>query len=225
MPQSESINAERPSGGHKTPRYPAREMHYEWSFEKLCRYTARPPLATDRLELLPDGRLRYRFKRAWRNGATYATFEPVQLLEKLAALVPTPRANLVRYFGILGPAAKWRPLIVPGGRDVETASSVPDSNGAVCPPQAPHPAPDADSSATPSTPHGRNYAWAELMRRVFSFDVLACGHCGGKLRILAAIHPPETTRKILDWLKLPSKPPPVAPAALEPEFTFGPEWS
>ena len=43
--------------------------------------------------------------------------------------------------------------------------------------------------------------------------------------ILAAIHPPETTRKILDWLRLPSKPPPVAPATLEPEFTFGPEWS
>jgi len=47
--------------------------------------------------------------------------------------------------------------------------------------------------------------------------------CGGKLRILAAIQPPETTRKILDWLRLPSKPPPIAPPALEPEFVF-PEW-
>ena len=35
----------------------------------------------------------------------------------------------------------------------------------------------------------------------------------------------EIARKILDWLRLPSKPPPVASAVLEPEFTFGPEWS
>jgi hypothetical protein len=43
--------------------------------------------------------------------------------------------------------------------------------------------------------------------------------------MLAAIHPPEIAQRILDWLKLPSKPPPVAPAALEPEFEFGSEWS
>jgi len=34
--------------------------------ERLARYCARGPLAMERLERLPDGRLLYRFKRAWR---------------------------------------------------------------------------------------------------------------------------------------------------------------
>jgi len=35
------------------------------------------------------------------------------------------------------------------------------------------------------------------------------------MRILCAIHPPEAIRKILDCLGLPSRPPPIASAALE----------
>ena len=42
--------------------------------------------------------------------------------------------------------------------------------------------------------------------RSFKIDVLRCPRCQGRLRILAAIHPPEATRKILDWLGLPSRP-------------------
>jgi hypothetical protein len=34
----------------------------------LCRYLARPPIANDRLQELPDGRLALRFKQAWRDG-------------------------------------------------------------------------------------------------------------------------------------------------------------
>ena len=66
--------------------------------ERLCRYAARPPLAIERLSLLPDGRLLYRRKRRWRNGTTHVIFEPLELVEKLAALVPRPRFNLVRYY-------------------------------------------------------------------------------------------------------------------------------
>ena len=45
---------------------------------------------------------------------------------------------------------------------------------------------------------------------VFSVDVLECDRCGGRMRILAAIHPPEAIRKILECLGLPSRPPPLA---------------
>jgi hypothetical protein len=38
------------------------------------------------------------------------------LLEKLAALVPPPRFNLVRYHGVLAPAARQRARVVPSGR-------------------------------------------------------------------------------------------------------------
>ena len=55
------------------------------------------------------------------------------------------------------------------------------------------------------------------MRRVFAIDVLECASCGGRLRILAAIHPPETTRVILEHLGLPSRAPPLAPAPTDDE--------
>lgn len=51
------------------------------------------------------------------------------------------------------------------------------------------------------------------MRRVFAADVLECPRCGATpMRILAAIHPPEATRAILECLGLPTRAPPLAPA-------------
>jgi hypothetical protein len=49
----------------------------------------------------------------------------------------------------------------------------------------------------------RNYAWAELLKRVFWIDGLECPRCGGRMRILAAIQLPEAIRKILECLGLP----------------------
>ena len=64
--------------------------------ERLARYAGRPPLASERLSLLPDGRLLYRLKHRWRDGTTHVIYEPLELLERLAALVPPPRFNLSR---------------------------------------------------------------------------------------------------------------------------------
>jgi len=54
------------------------------------------------------------------------------------------------------------------------------------------------------------------MRRVFEIDVLECPQCGAELRILAAIHPPETTTAFLECLGLPARPPPLGPPEDEP---------
>jgi hypothetical protein len=63
--------------------------------ENLCRYVARPAVATERLSLLPDGRVSYRLRHEWTGGTSHVLFEPLKLVEKLAALVPPPRFNLV----------------------------------------------------------------------------------------------------------------------------------
>ena len=39
----------------------------------------------------------YRFKHPWRDGSTHVLLEALEVVEKLAALVPPPRFNLVRY--------------------------------------------------------------------------------------------------------------------------------
>jgi hypothetical protein len=176
--------------------------------ERLIRYMARGPIATERLERLPDGRVVYAFKHPWRDGTSRVVFSPLELLEKLVALVPKPRANTVRYHGVLGPAAKWRPAVIPPDRAAESKTERHHSSET----QA-----SAACAVTQSARHPRNYAWAELMRRVWEFDVLAC-ECGGRLRIVSAIHPPETTRKILDSMGQPSRAPPIAPARPEPQL-------
>jgi hypothetical protein len=73
--------------------------------EKLCRYIARPLVSTERLSKLSDGRLLYRLKRKWLDGTTHVVFERLELVEKLAAIVPPPRIHVVRYHGVLAPPA------------------------------------------------------------------------------------------------------------------------
>ncbi len=81
--------------------------------ERLCRYVARPPLALARLEALTDGRLAYRLKTPWRDGTTHVVMERRELLERLAPLIPPPRAHQVRYHGVLAPCASGRDRVVP----------------------------------------------------------------------------------------------------------------
>ena len=56
--------------------------------ERLARYVARPPVATERLSPLADGRLAYGLRHRWRDGTTHVVFEPLDFMAKLAALVP-----------------------------------------------------------------------------------------------------------------------------------------
>jgi hypothetical protein len=67
--------------------------------ENLCRYVLRPPVAQDALELKPEGTVLLRLRRPWRDGTRAIRFEPSELLEKRAAMIPRPRANLLLYHG------------------------------------------------------------------------------------------------------------------------------
>jgi hypothetical protein len=182
---------------HANVAVPARDRA---RLERLCRYVARPPVALERLSLLPDGRVLYELRHRWRDGTTHVGFLPLEFVEKLAALVPSPRANLVRYHGILAPAARHRAAVIPrpSAPSVEARSADDDV-------QAPH------------APRSRNYSWAELMRRVFAVDVLECPQCRGRMRILAAIHSLSAIRAILECVGLPARPPPIAPPDPDPD--------
>ena len=78
----------------------------------------------------------------------------------------------------------------PGGRDARDAGAGPETAA------APAPA----------------WRWADLLRRVFALDVLACPRCGGRMRVLATIDDPAVIRRILAHLELPLDEPPLAPA-------------
>ena len=55
-------------------------------------------------------------------------------------------------------------------------------------------------------------SWARLLKRVFDIDIEHCPHCGGNMRIIAAIQEAGVIAKILDHLGLPTRAPPRSPA-------------
>jgi hypothetical protein len=184
----------------------------------------RPPVALERLEKLPDGRLLYHLKRHWRDGTDSVVFEPLEFLERLAALVPAPHFNMIRYSGVLAPAAAWRDRLVPRRpelgveADVEasqTSSGPADHAGSAQTATGPADGAGCDHPAMPKKHRPKRYAWAELLKRVFAADALKCEGCGGRMRILCAVNPPDAIRKILDCLGMPIRAPPIAPALLE----------
>ena len=76
----------------------------------------------ERLSLLPDGRRLYRLKHRWRDGATHAIYEPLELMERLVALVPPPKFNITRYSGVLAPRATLQTHVAPWGEDQDALS-------------------------------------------------------------------------------------------------------
>ena len=121
----------------------------------------------------------------------------LEFVEKLAALIPPARVHLTRFFGCLAPHAKIRSHIVP-------------------PPSADQANP---SQTIPPRPK-RAKRWAELLARVFGLDMTACPDCGGSLKIIAAVLDPHAITSILSHLKLPDKPPGLAPARIPEQFQF-----
>ena len=171
-------------------RIAARHRH---RLEHLARYILRPSIATDRLHALPGGRYRYDLRRPWADGTTGFLFDPHELMEKLAALVPMPRGNLVRYHGLFAPRAAGRSEIVP------------------VPPEV-----------TPGVPRGSSRVparlpWADLLRRVFLVDILCCTRCGGRRRILEAVTEPAAAARILSHLGLDPQGPSQESARAPPE--------
>jgi len=125
---------------------------------------------------------------------------------------------------VFAPNSKVRARVVP-------PPPAPDS-GAEPDPSDPVPPVAAPEAGTPATPPAGRSAptasrdrparvyrvpWADLLRKVFAVDVLACPDCGGRLRVLAFITEAAVASRILDCLGLESIPPPLARAQAPPE--------
>ena len=141
--------------------------------ERLCRYITRPPIATKRLSVDDRGRVVYRYKQPFRDGSTHVVLEPLDFIARLAALVPRPRLNLTRFHGVFAPNFKHRQRIVP---------------------RRPQRTLDSDKPPAPMS-------WMQRLKRVFAIDIESCPHCGGKLRVVAAIEDPPLIAKILEHVR------------------------
>jgi hypothetical protein len=173
-------------------------------------------VSLERLAQDANGDRIYRFTRPWSDGTTGIKLAPLELIEKLAALVPLPRAHLVRYAGCLAPHSKLRTAIIP----------TPRQQGI-----------DGNASTT-GTPY---WDWAKLLGRIVALDMATCPFCrrgflrdcvgAGQLccpslHIIAAITRASVMTRILRHLQLASVLPPLRgrrePCNLSPSYRPGP---
>jgi len=162
------------------------EAHDRSGLEKLARYLLRPPMAQARLSRGPQGQVIYELGHPRLDGGTAVVLEPMEFLEKIAALVPSPRENLVHYHGVLAPNSKLRSRVVPSYGKPKAGDG------------------EQRSSRNPTD-------WASLMQHAFEIDVLSCPKCGGRMRLIALIKERRVIRRILEHLGIDPDPPEAWP--------------
>jgi len=108
------------------------------------------------------------------SGSVTLMLTPLELLDRLAALIPPPRRHRHRYFGVLAPNAPLRAAVT------ALASPRAETHAARTPAAAPSAPPPAPASASAETPpaaeqpihhQAARYAWALLLARIY--EVLA----------------------------------------------------
>jgi Putative transposase/Transposase zinc-binding domain len=166
--------------------------------ERLLRYCARPPFALAHLHTLDAENLVYHNPKPRSDSPRDLVLTPLELIDKIAALIPPPRAHRHRYYGVFAPNSPMRAAV--------TAL-------APMPVVAPLPV-VATETETDSPPHraASHYLWAMLLARIYETLPLVCPVCQSPMRIIAFIVDAGTVRKILDHLGESAQPPCIAPA-------------
>jgi hypothetical protein len=163
--------------------------------ERLLRYCVRPPFATGCANsILSASSTTSRSGGSGGSGPLLLT--PLELLDRLAALVPPPRVHRHRYFGVLAPNSPLRAAVTALAPGATTAP----------------PAAIAEPAAEPAHRRAARYAWAMLLARIYEVFPLGCPRRGAAMRIIAFVTDGPTVRDILAHLGEPTAPLRIAPA-------------
>lgn len=76
--------------------------------QHLVDYILAPPFLDNQTAVNDEGNFVLKLKRTRRDKATEVELEPNDALDRLAELIPRPRANAVRYYGVYAPRARLR---------------------------------------------------------------------------------------------------------------------
>ncbi len=159
--------------------------------EKLIQYVARGPISNERVEIIGDETVRLQLKRPYSDGTTHLEMSFQDVMAKLMALIPPPRAHLVRWAGFLAPNSPYRKEITlrPEIKKKMQFQGDEDERKLV-----------------------KNHRWARNLARIFKVDVATCKLCKGDIKIIAAVTSPPSIARYLRHLGLDPDPPVWAPA-------------
>ena len=188
--------------------------------ERLCRYISRPAISEQRLSMTDRGKVRYELKTPYRDGTTHIFFEPIDFIGKLAALIPPPRLNLTRFFGVFAPNSNLRAQVTASQRGKNSPKLV-----------------NIRDEHSDKPYHARSMTWLAgtaqrpvtgESERVFNIDINECEKCQQhNVSIIACIADIHVIKKILKYLdkkypttKQATLPPLRAPPDEEHDFTI-----
>ncbi len=152
--------------------------------------TLRPPVSNERLELLPDGLVRVRLKKALADGRWRWTWTRCRWSH-----VGPPAAPAVPHRDLGGSAGRGQSLAGAGGAG---------SGGRG---RESGPAEERDTA----WPSGAYRSWAEMLERTFGVDVLRCPRCQGCLRLIAMLTEAASVARYLAAIGEPTELPRRAP--------------
>ncbi|MDE2291958.1 MAG: transposase [Elusimicrobia bacterium] len=169
------------------------------ALRRLLFYCARPAFSVRRLEYhRAAGQVVYD-ARDKRLGRRRLTFTALEFIGRVARLVPPPRANLVRYYGALGPNSPLRPHL-------RTAAEALSATGLL----------ERTARAAGKVVGACSRAWARCLSKVFEVDPLVCARCGGRLEPVAVIVSDLELPRVLEFLGLPVEFPVLKPSRSPP---------
>ena len=141
----------------------------------------------------------------------------LELIDRIAALVPPPRTHRHRYFGVLAPNAPLRAAVTAMALAVPNegaaAQTVAATGAAVTSAGGTVPSAQPPESKTRSP---ARHLWAMLIARIYEVFPLVCSLCDGQMRIIAFIVDGAEVRKILEHIGVDARPPRMTPAREPP---------
>ena len=182
--------------------------------ERLLRYCARPPFALEHLHQHDAEHVVYHNPKPHQGGPRELVLTPLELIDKIAALIPPPRTHRHRYYGVLAPNAPMRaavtalaPLAIsPVGAGVLCMAGCP-LRGAPTPLKA-----DTNTAPASKSRAAARYLWAMLLARIYEAFPLNCPICHSQMRIIAFINDTTTLHKILNHIGESTESPKIAQA-------------
>jgi hypothetical protein len=203
--------------------------------ERLSRYCARHPFAKGRLQRAGAQRVIYQLPKPDVSGNSHIRLDPLELLDRLAALIVRPRHHRHTYWGALAPHSALRPFVVleaGADNDGDQVDRV-DHPGEPEPPPAilagllsQGPLAETGTAGTAAQPQQRPgprslvSLWAIMLAKVFEVLPILCRQCGAEMKPVAVIVDPDSLQRICQHQGQPVGIPNLAPARDPPQRHF-----
>ena len=220
------------------------EAHDRAGLDRLLRYCARRTFSMERLRKAgndlvyrcakqrsePGGDRRFDQRGVNQPGSNQRdrqgeiTLTPPELIDRITALVPSPRSHRHRYYGALAPNSPLRSVVTAMAISAQQAKQPPAHARSICQPPTQSAQNAAGGGAAgvaklaaatpvvtlplePAVPKRSqvHYLWEALIARISEVFPLLCPICGGQMRMTAFITQSAEIRQILDHIGVDSE--------------------